>query len=466
LSSRKFDVVVLGAGPAGEVCAGKLGRAGLAVALVEEHLIGGECSYYACMPSKALLRPLELMAEVRRIPGVREAVTGTIDAPAVLRRRDEVVHDLDDSVQLPWLEQRGVTLVRGHGRLAGERRVTVGDDTLVAARAVVVAVGSDPFLPPVPGLAEARPWTNRAATTAESVPRSLVVMGGGPVGVELAQAWCSLGSTVTLVERESRLLAREEPFASDEVEAGLRETGVDVRKGAEVTTVSRNGSVAVELSGGDALTADELLVALGRRPRTLDLGVETVGLAPGEPIEVDEAMRSPGKEWLYAVGDVNGRTPFTHMGKYQARLAVGNILGRAVTELAQNGRGLSPRVYFTEPQIAAIGHTLASAESAGIRAVGVDKPTQGSAGASFVGRNAAGTSRLVVDRDREVLVGATFVGPEIAELLHAATIAIVGEVPVERLAHAVPAFPTRNELWLYLLEAYDAIRTGDKQEAT
>jgi dihydrolipoamide dehydrogenase len=274
-------------------------------------------------------------------------------------------------------------------------------------------------------------------------------MGGGPVGTELAQAWASLGSRVVLVERAERILFREEPFASEEVAAGLRASGVDVRASTEVTSVSRNGAVRVELSDGTGAEADELLVALGRRPRTSDLGVETIGLEPGKPIEVDDSLRAVDS-------DVNGRTPFTHMGKYHARLVADTIAGRPARAVAQNGRGLSPRVIFTEPQLAAVGHTEASAARAGIRAVSVDYATENSAGGSFFGRGAAGTSRLVVDADRDVLVGATFVGPEVGEMIHAATVAVVGEVPLERLAHAVPSFPTRNELWLYLLERYEA----------
>ncbi len=456
MSERTFDAIVLGGGPAGEVCAGKLGQAGLSVALVEEHLIGGECSYYACMPSKALLRPLELLAEARRIPGVQEAVRGGLDVPAILRRRDEVVHGLDDSSQLPWLDERHVTVIRGHARLTGERRLAVAGETLVADRAIVVSVGSDAFLPPIPGLADVKPWTNREGTTAQAVPGRLAVLGAGPVGTELAQAWASLGSAVTLVERSGRILVREEPFASEQVAAGLEESGIDVRTGAELRSVSRNGSLRLELSGGAELAADELLVALGRRPRTADLGLETVGLEPGAPVAVDGSMRAHGSDWLYAIGDVNGRTPFTHMGKYQARVAADNILGRSAAVAPQNGPGLSPRVIFTEPQLAAVGHTLSSAETAGIHAVAVDYPTQSSAGASFFGREAAGTSRLVVDADRGIPIGATFVGPGVGEMIHAATVAVVGEVPIERLAHAVPAFPTRNELWLYLLEEWAA----------
>lgn len=449
VAERSFDVVVIGAGPAGEVVAGRLGEGGIAVALVEQHLVGGECSYYACMPSKALLRPGELLAEVRRVPGVR---TEGLDVAAVLARRDEVIHELDDSSQLPWLEERGVTLVRGQGRLDGERRVRVGDEVLVARRAVVVATGSGPSMPPIPGLADARPWGNREATTAKEPPESLVVLGGGVVGVELAQAWSSLGTRVVLLEGAPRVIVREEPFASAEVEAALVEAGVDVRTGSRAVAVSREGDeVAVQLEDGESARGAELLVAVGRKPHTDELGLETVGLEPGEPVEVGSNLRSPRHDWLYAIGDANGRALLTHMGKYQGRLAADAILGKNVA-LRSDG-ALSPRVIFTDPQVAAVGHTLGSAEAAGLVVRAVDVATSGTAGASFVGRNAAGTSRLVLDDVRGVVAGATFVGFEVGDLLHAATIAVVGEVPLERLVHAVPSFPTRSELWLKLLEA-------------
>jgi dihydrolipoamide dehydrogenase len=327
MSEREFDVVVLGAGPAGEVCAGRLGEAGLSVAVVESELIGGECSFYACMPSKSLLRPGELLAEVRRIPGAREAVTGGLDVRAVLGRRDEVVHDLDDSGQEPWLTQRGVTIVREQGRLDGERRVRAGDDVLVARRAVVVATGSGAAVPPIEGLREAEPWSNREATTAKEVPERLAILGGGVVGVEMAQAWSSLGSRVVMVEALDRLIAREESFASEQVADGLSERGVELHIGRKATRVSAgDGSVTVELAGGGSIVADELLVAIGRRPRTTDIGLETVGLEPGESIEVDEHMRA--SDWLYAIGDVTGRVLLTHMGKYQGRVAADAILGK------------------------------------------------------------------------------------------------------------------------------------------
>ena len=448
MAERSFDVVVIGAGPAGEVVAGRLGEAGIGVAVVEQRLVGGECSYYACMPSKSLLRPGELLAEVGRVPGLK---ADGLDAAAVLARRDEVIHHRDDSSQLPWLEERGVTLVRGHGRLDGERRVRVDDDVLVATQAVVVATGSGPAMPPIPGLADVRPWTNREATTATEPPESLVILGGGVVGVELAQAWSSLGTRVVLLEGAPRVIVREEPFASAEVGAALAEAGVDVRTESRAIGVSRQGDdVVVELEGGPSARGAELLVAVGRSVTTQELGLETVGLEPGKPIEVGSNLRSPRHGWLYAIGDANGRALLTHMGKYQGRLAADAILGKNVSLLSDGP--LSPRVIFTDPQVAAVGHTLGSAEAAGMVVRAIDVPTSGSAGASFVGRETPGTSRLVIDDTRGVIAGATFVGFEVGEMLHSATIAVVGEVPLERLVHAVPTFPTRSEVWLQLLE--------------
>ncbi len=391
--------------------------------------------------------------EARRIPGVRETVTGDLDVRAVLERRDEIIHGLDDSHMEPWLDDRGVAIFRDTGRLDGERRVRVGDDTLVARRAVIVATGSAPLMPPIPGLEEAKPWTNREATTAEEVPASLVILGGGVVGVEMAQAYTSLGSRVSLVEGGDRLLGREEPFASEDVRESLQEQGVEVHLGVRASAVSvDDGEVVVELESGQGpLRGEQLLVATGRRLNTGDIGLDSVGLEPGKPVEVDDSMRA--NDWLYAIGDANGRALLTHMGKYQARVAADVILGDESTCLVSDGER-SPRVIFTDPQVAAVGYTAEAAQQAGLNVRVVDVPTQSAAGATFYGRDdARGTSRLVVDEDRRVIVGATFTGPEVAEFVHAATIAVVGEVPLERLFHAIPAFPTRSEVWLYLLEA-------------
>ncbi|MDP8909937.1 MAG: NAD(P)/FAD-dependent oxidoreductase [Chloroflexota bacterium] len=461
---RVFDVVIIGAGPAGEVLAGRLAGSGRAVAIVESELVGGECSFWACMPSKALLRPAELLAEVGRVPGASEAVTGELDVDAVLARRDAIVNDLSDDHQLPWLEDRGIELVRGHGRLDGERRVRVGNETLTAREAVVIATGSGAAIPPIPGLADVSAWTNRQATTSAVVPQRLIVLGGGVVGAELAQAWASLGSSVTVVEAAPRILPREEPFASEDVAHGLREWGVDVREGVKATAAARyDGNVVLTLDTGEQVVGDEILVAVGRRPMTDDIGLETVGLQAGGYLKTDDRLRVLGVSWLYALGDVNGRSLLTHMGKYQARV-VADAIDQGALRATRDDAG-APRVIFTDPQVAAVGLTEQQATDQGLDVIAVSHPTSGTAGASFVGRNARGTTQVLVDRSREVVVGATFTGPEVADLLHAATIAVVAEVPIERLWEAVAPFPTRSELWLKLLERYEGIAGEQRLKA-
>ena len=465
MTTQTLDVIVIGAGPAGEVLAGRQADKGYEVAIVESGLVGGECSYYACMPSKALLRPAQALAEARRVPGATEAIAGRLDVAAVLDRRDAIVGRLDDAGQLPWLESRGIELIRGHGRLEGERRVRVGADLYEARLAVVIAVGTAATLPPIPGLTDSAPWTNRELTNAEQIPDRLVVLGGGVVGVEMADAFSSLGSRVILVESEQRLISREEPFASEELRQALSRRGVDIRLGVRAERVSRDdGLVRVELGDDLTVDSDEILVAVGRRPLTDELGLETVGLEPGKFVEVDDRLQVPGIPWLYAIGDANGRSLLTHTGKHQAHVASEVIDGRGYAGI---GEGTAvPRVIFTEPQIAAVGLTLEDAIKAGLDARAYDVPTSGTAGASFYGRNTPGTSRIVVDEARGLLVGATFTGSDVADWLHAATIATVGQIPIERLWDAIPAFPARSEIWLKLLERRESElaaeqRTGD-----
>jgi dihydrolipoamide dehydrogenase len=457
--SESFDVIVVGGGPAGEVAVERVAKGGLSVALVERELVGGECSYWGCIPSKTLLRPGDVLAAARRVPGAVEAVEGGVDAAAAFAQRDYMTSSWSDEGQVEWLDGIGATLVRGHGRLAGERAVEVTDNgsvrRLEAGRAVILATGTRPLLPPIEGLATVMAWTNREATQGSRVPERLLVLGGGAVGVELAQAYRRFGSEVALIEGAPRLLIREEPFAGEEVREAFAAEGIEVLVGARAAAVARtNGRVSVRLEDGRELEGDELLVGVGRVPNTGDLGLESIGLEPGRAVEVDESLRARGVGggWLYAIGDVNGRAPLTHMGKYHGRLAGDAILGRAVAAIA-DARAI-PRVTFTDPQVAAVGLTEEQARERGIDVRAVTYGTGDVAGAYTRGNGIKGTSKLVVDDMRGVIVGATFTGPDVQELLHSATIAVVAETPLETLWHAVPSFPTVSEVWLRLLEAY------------
>ena len=462
-----YDVLVVGGGPAGENAADLAARGGLRVAVIERELVGGECSYWACMPSKALLRPGEALEALQRVPGAKEAVTGSIDVEAALARRDAMSANWDDSGQVSWLDSVGVDLVRGHARITGERLVEVTDadgstTEYQANKAVVVATGSTAAWPPIPGLADIASWDSRAVTTAKEVPARLLVIGGGVVAVEMAQAWKWLGANeVTIIELADQLLPREEPFVGSELQAALERMGVVVHTGAATNQIERAAADApvtatVTLADGATVTieADEVLVATGRRPGTSNLGLDAVGLEPGAYIDVDDQLLATGVDgdWLYAVGDVNGRSLLTHTGKYQARIAGARIAGLDTT--AFGDRKATPRVIFTSPEIAAVGLTEAGARNSGIDVHTVEYNIGHVAAAATLGRGYRGTTKLVIDASRDVIVGATFVGPRVGEMLHAATIAIVGEVPLATLWHAVPAFPTLSEVWLRLLEQY------------
>jgi dihydrolipoamide dehydrogenase len=460
--AEAFDVVVIGAGPTGENAGARAAAAGMSVALVEHELLGGECSYWACIPSKALLRPAEALWLARMAPGAKEAVKGPLVASAVLEHRDTMVGHYRDDAQVKWAEGAKQTVVRGNGRLTGPRKVRVEarDGTvreLEARRAVVLATGSRPRLPDIPGLKEARPWDNREGTGAKEVPRRLLVLGGGAVAVELAQAWRSLGSEVTVAQRGKRLLSRFEPFVGEQVAEALRESGVRVLLGTTAASVRRagaDGEVTVTLTHGEEVRADALLVAMGREPRTEGLGLETVGLKGGGAVEVDDQLRARGVEggWLYACGDVNGRNLLTHMGKYQARLA-GDIIAGKKTHAWADAKA-TPQVIFTHPQVASVGLTEAQAREAKLPVRTVQHDLRDVAGTGLLGRGMKGTAKLVVDEKRRVVVGATFTGPEVGEMLHAATIAVAGAVSLDTLWHAVPSFPTMSEVWLRLLETY------------
>ncbi|GIF39015.1 dihydrolipoyl dehydrogenase family protein [Actinoplanes xinjiangensis] len=471
MTDLTYDVIVLGAGPVGENVADRVVQGGLTAAVVERELVGGECSYWACMPTKALLRSAAALRAARRLPGAREAVTGDLDAAAVLARRDAFASHWTDDGQVAWLESAGIALHRGQGRIAGDRVVEVtgadGVTTVLTARhAVVIATGTGALLPDIAGLREAAPWTSREAAAATGVPARLAVIGGGVVATEMATAYASLGSAVTVLARDG-VLPQAEPFAGELVTAALRESGVTVRVGAEAASVDRadDGTVRLALTDGDRIEVDEVLVTIGRTPNTRDIGLDTVGLEPGAWLAVDDTLRVlDGGGWLYAAGDVNRRALLTHQGKYQARAVGDVIVARAAGAVVEDGRWgrhvataderAVPQVVFTDPEVASVGLTAAAAEAAGLRTRVVDHDLAAVAGSALHAEGYRGHARMVVDEDRRVIVGFTVAGPDVAELLHAATVAIVGEVPLDRLWHAVPAFPTVSEVWLRLLEAY------------
>lgn len=463
----EYDVIVIGAGPVGENVADYATRAGLRCVIIERELVGGECSYRACIPSKALLRAPAALSAAQNVEGAAQAVTGQLDVSATLQRRDGFTGRGDDSGQVSWLDEAGIDLIRGDGRLAGERRVEVttpeGVSTLEAAAAVAICTGSAAFVPPIPGLDRNRIWTSRDATVTEHVPASLAIIGGGVVAAELATAFTALGSEVTVIAR-SGLLGGHEDFAGQAVAAQLEKDGARVLRGEVTGAAHESWQTTLSLSTGEDLTAERVLVATGRTSGTDDLGLDTVGLTPGAWIDVDETMcvsDVPGN-WLYAVGDVNHRALLTHQGKYQARAAATAISTRARGGVPDTGLWSdavattdsvgAPAVVFSSPVVAAVGRTSQQAARDGIRTHVVDLDLGSIAGAALHADGYAGTVRAVIDLDRRILAGMTIVGDDVEEMLHAATIAVVGEVSLNRLWHAVPVFPTMSEVWLRILE--------------
>jgi pyruvate/2-oxoglutarate dehydrogenase complex dihydrolipoamide dehydrogenase (E3) component len=476
MTANEYDVIVIGAGPTGENVADRAVKGGLRAVIVEADLVGGECSYWACIPSKALLRPLQALTAAESVGGAREAITGKLDAAQVFARRDSFTANWNDKGQTEWLHNAKIDLVRGHARLDGERKVIVTGKNgstvdLVARQAVAVCTGTGAAIPATPGLVEAKPWTSREATSGRKAPNRLAILGGGVVACEMGTAWSRLGTQqITIVQRGPRLIPNYEPFASAVLQNAFERQGVTVLTGTTVRQVDRNGDGGVELAldNGKTIVADEILVATGRRPQTGNIGLETVGLKPGSWLEVDDSMRVqavPGS-WLYAAGDVNHRALLTHMGKYQARVCGDAIVARAIGKLDDSSPApwsryaatadtmAVPQVIFTEPEVAAVGLTEQQARAHGLTVRAVDYEIGRVAGASLYADDYTGQARMVVDTVRNVIVGMTLVGPSVGEMIHAGTIAIVGAVPLDRLWHAVPSYPTISEIWLRLLETF------------
>ncbi|MBJ7600568.1 MAG: pyridine nucleotide-disulfide oxidoreductase [Candidatus Nephthysia bennettiae] len=437
---EKFDVIVIGMGPGGEEVAEQLAEAGLAVAGVEMNLVGGECPYWGCIPSKAIIRAADALAEGRRIPELAGSATITPDwAPVARRLRDQITDNWDDRVAVERFERKGGNFFRGRGRLAGPGKVQVGDTVLEASRAVVINTGTSPAIPPIPGLDGVQYWTNREAIEAEQLPESLLVMGGGAIGAELAQAFARFGVRVTVVEAADRILALEEPEAGEVLAGVFEREGIEVLTSARVESAATGeGVTRLTLAGGKTVEAERLLVATGRRPNLRDLGLETVGLDPGQHfLPVDDHLRAAPGVW--GVGDITGKGAFTHVSVYQARIAIADILGRPAP--AADYRAL-PRVTFTDPEVGAVGLTEAEARKKGIQVRSGSSPLSYSTRGFIHGPGNDGFIKLVEDAERGVLVGGSTAGPSGGEMISMLCVAVAMEVPTERLRHMIWAYPT------------------------
>ncbi|MBA3362243.1 MAG: NAD(P)/FAD-dependent oxidoreductase [Acidimicrobiia bacterium] len=438
--TETFDAIVIGMGPAGEAVAGDLAEAGLSVAGIDRKLVGGECPYWGCIPSKMMIRAGDLLAEARRVDGIAGTATVTPDwAPVARRIRDEATDDWDDRVAVERFEGKGGTFVRGAGRLVGPGTVAVGDRTFTARRAVVLATGTEPAIPPIPGLADVPYWTNRDVVEAKELPSSLLVLGGGAIGVELAQALSRFGVTVTVIEALDRLVPLETPAAGELIARVFIDEGIEVTTGVAVERVERDGArIAARLADGRTVAAAQLLVATGRRTNLPELGVATIGIDDTQRFApVDSSLRAADGVW--AVGDLTGKGAFTHVGMYQARIATADILGAPHEPADYHAL---PRVTFTDPEIGSVGLTPALAAEAGIDVrVGTTLVPHTARGWIHKAGN-DGFIELVEDRARGVLVGATAAGPNGGEVLGLLTLAVHAEIPVERLRQMIYAYPT------------------------